>query len=293
MCRMTKKNRAKRPLLVLAIVLSAVTLMATSALALASGLPDHDAFVMPDDPETPADESATPHNGQNLDAAASQGGIGACEPTETIYLKWDLSELAGANVDTATLTLTATYASDTGSADLTLYQTSDGWSEDALTLNTAPSISASIQTVSAPPAGASPTIITFSNPALVTYINDQAANDGVASFALRFSNCSTGFTFARFADKESAGDGPYLLMQNNNAVRLHTLRTAGKESKWLVVGGLVFIVLGSALVVQPISRRQAKSESSNQAQAAAMNRARLQEAEQMRAEHGAHSQDER
>jgi hypothetical protein len=247
-----KKNRAKRFLLKLGTALSITALTASSALALASGLPDHDTFVSTGTP-------AATHDGQNLVVAASQGPGNVCSFTETVYLQWSLAELSGSSIDAATLTLTATDTINTGAATISLYQTTDGWDEDTLTANGAPPVGTLIQTVNAPPPGdpPSPATIIFDNSNLVTYINSQAIGDGVVSFALRFDSCSaTGITFAHFADRESGNDGPYLLMQNNNAARLRTLRTTNSKSAWL--GGVILavIILGTAPITRFVLQRR-------------------------------------
>jgi uncharacterized repeat protein (TIGR01451 family) len=172
-----------------------------------SRAPDHDTYVKATAPNTNYD-------GNNLATSASTAG---CTPTDITYLQWNLADIADIEtVLTATLTLTATYAAGTSSAQLSLYETGDNWTETTINYSNAPPVGALIETIAAPPPGnpPSPAIITLSSAALATYINNQAHGDGVASLALRFNGgCSGTFTLAVFRDTESGANGPGLVLE--------------------------------------------------------------------------------
>jgi uncharacterized repeat protein (TIGR01451 family) len=171
-----------------------------------STLPSQDTFVRVTAPDTNFDT-------QDLAVAASKAG---CTPTDTTYLQWDLSDIDDIEtVLTATLTLTATFADGTSSAQLSLYETDDAWTEDYLNYNNAPSVGTLIETVAAPLPGypPSPAIVAFNSVTLTTYIDTQAHGDGVASFALRFSDGCGTLTLALFDDTESGTNGPGLVLE--------------------------------------------------------------------------------
>lgn len=223
------------------IVLAYVTLGITSAVfAGASGPPDHDTYVRETNPDV---------NFNTQDLSVS-GSTTSCNPTDTIYLKWDLADIAdGEVVHTAFLTLTANYATATSSATLALYQVSDDyqgqptpWTESGLMANNAPTPGALIETQPAPTAPGQ--TVVFDSAALASYVTNEAAGDNVVSFALRFSNGCEIFSLARFEDRESTTGGPDLQLYNPNVVGLRSFAGVG-----LVAGRFLLSLALVALAV--------------------------------------------
>ncbi|HOT90751.1 MAG TPA: DNRLRE domain-containing protein [Anaerolineae bacterium] len=198
------------------------------AWALASGLPSDDAYVYDQEP-------ADPHNGEELIVDASTT---SCTASDIIYMQWDLADIRSNDIHTATLTLTATYASSTGSAFLTLYETTDAWDETTLTLNNAPAVGTAIETRPAPTAVGQ--TVVFSGTNLLNYVTTAANGDKVVSFALRLSSGCSAYSGVYFRAKEYlSGGGPYLFLQGPNAVKHSGLRIAGLDAQWPIVGMLI------------------------------------------------------
>ena len=140
-----------------------------------------------------------------LSVAASTS---ACTPTDIAYIHWDLGDIpTTAYVHTATLTLTANYATGAEGVLLGLYETDSGWQEETLTWATSPALGALLETRPAPTANGQ--TVTFDSAALRDYLNGKI-NSGVgqASFALRFTGGCRLFALARFDDRESGLTGP-------------------------------------------------------------------------------------
>lgn len=213
-----------RRFVLVGILLAFVTLgMVNDVFAVASGPPAHDTFVR----ET---ASGTNFNTQDLSVV---GSTTACNPTDTVYFKWDLADIAGGEVvQTALLTLTANFVSATSSATLALYQASDNyqappasWTESELKASNAPAPGTLIETQPAPTAIGQ--TVVFDSAALASYVNNEAGGDNVASFALRFSGGCEVLTVARFEDRESSTGGPDLQLSNLSAVGLRSFDGAG------------------------------------------------------------------
>jgi hypothetical protein len=231
-------------------VLIILAMTAGIALGLASGPPHDDAYVR----TTSGD---TNFNTLELSVASSTT---ACNVSDTTYLKWDLSSIpAGQTIGSATLTLTSTGVSGTGTAQLTLYKSGDAysagpnvgqpWTEAGLTANNAPVISVPADALETQ---AAPTVIgqtlVFNSAALVSYLNTELAGDKVASLAIRFSSgCVAGVSFIRFGSKEAASGQPDLQLVNPTAVGLVKLAAGSYPSNSWVLLTISSIVLGLSI----------------------------------------------
>jgi hypothetical protein len=223
------------------ILLVFVTLsMANEVSAVASGPPTNDSFVR----VTAVD---TNFNALGLSVAASTS---SCNPTDTIYLKWDLANIpVGKTVHTASLTLTSNYVSSTSGATLALYRTSDDYAgsqtalaESELTANNAPAPEALIETQPAPTVS-SQTVV-FDSAALASYVNAEAGGDKMVSFVIRFSQGCNTLDLVRFDDHESGASGPDLQLQDPTVVHMQSVRGLGFN---LGIGA--FLVITSALIL--------------------------------------------
>jgi hypothetical protein len=240
----------KRLFFTTALVILIAVFCAQAALALASGSPSQDSYVRETNPDANFD-------GEDLSVV---GSTNACNPTDTVFLQWDLSSIAdGETVHSATLKLTPRFVTSTSDAMLSLYETGDGWTEGAITANNDPAIGNLIQTISAPTAVGEQAV--FSNGALATYLNNQAAGDNIASFALRFSSgCAASVSGIIFQDEESPADKPDLQMSNPTALSLFSASASSPSGLarfnpwiWLVAFALFVALL--TFNWKPIRRR--------------------------------------
>jgi hypothetical protein len=194
---------------------------------------------------------------------SSDIGGGCNQHNGTIYLQWDLTSVIG-ETDSATIDLTAgTNSSHPSQATLTLYSTvGDGtWTDGG---GSVPSIDQALSSVSLGP-GSIPqgTLITFpSTQGLTDYINEQSStsgvagdNDDTATFAVRFSSCSS--DFQEIGDNTTASP-PTLGLEGPTAVTLSSLDASGNHPRPLVV--VTGAALLTALVVKFIVRRRYEGE---------------------------------
>ncbi len=180
----------------------------------------------------------------------NSGGLGSCDATDTIYLRWNLSGIDDVVGPTSTLKLTSNDAQAGNTGSVSLYKVvDDSWSETTLTNNTpAPTLGSLIVSVSIPTT--SPGTITFTGQNLADYLNetttfvngttDTTAGDDVVSFALRITGC-TGFTNSvRFDAKDGSGTAPTLDLFNPTAITLSTLTaTAGSATPYPLLAALI------------------------------------------------------
>ncbi len=186
--------------------------------------PDHDTYVDVNDAEKN-------FNGNQLEVSAS---LETCEPTSITFLQWDLTHIpAYSAVQTATLKLTAFGAMNNAEGTwLALYATGDNWTEDTLTYANAPALGTRIESrplpLSIPPEGQA---VIFTDDALRLYLEEQLADDQIASFALRLEGrCDIGYTVALFYDSESQSDVPDLYLETQVRPTDVTIGKAGPAS---------------------------------------------------------------
>lgn len=187
------------------------------------------------------------------------GSTTSCNATDVTYLQWDLSAIpAGQTVVNATVTLTASTATNVSGATLGLYNVSGTWAEDTLSWSNAPGLplapSALLDTKSAPTSGNS---VIFSSPALDNYLNTGTGAAGPgrkASFALAFgSGCNSGLSLVLFNSKESTtGTGPELQFPPATAV---TLQSFGGTSTVNVGAGLPWLAVLAGVTILTVRIR--------------------------------------
>lgn len=151
----------------------------------------------------------------NFDAngLSAVSSTSACNQTDRIYIQWDLSSVPdGTTIDVASITLTAEFVSKSAGATLGLYKTQDSWVETGITQNNAPAVGNLLASVSAPSsAGQS---IVYNGAALLAYLNQEAAGDDIASFAVQFNDdCAEGISLAVFSDAEAGSGRPVLQIE--------------------------------------------------------------------------------
>jgi len=197
------RKMMKRLLLSIMVVGLGLLLVVEGALAEEGGAAGPDAFVR-------ITQSEVNFDAAYLSVAASTS---ACTPTDVTYIHWDLNDIPTmAFVHTATLTLTANYATRTDGVLLGLYETESGWQEETLTWSTSPTVGALIETRPAPTASGQ--VVTFDSIALRNYLNSQIdSGAGEASFALRFTEGCSLFALARFDDRESGPTAPAMHLE--------------------------------------------------------------------------------
>lgn len=229
-----------RRILIIAVVGLLLAAGVHAVLAAASGLADQDTYVV----------ASQPNNNYNGGDLAAAGSLPTCNPTYISYLQWDLVDVpGGATIGSAVITLTVRFTSGVQPGTLlSLYETGDYylstttlWTEGGLTFNNAPGAGTLIQSIPAPTAF--PSVVTFNNAALATYLNNEAAGDDLASFALGISGtCSAGATIVGFEDSESASGGPMLLVQSPSAIEVRNARVQAEPQD--VPASLPVFVLG-------------------------------------------------
>lgn len=206
---------------------------ATSALA-APRAPEADTFV----------DHQTANQGTNFDtqdlrlSGSNQGSV--CTATRTGLIRWDLADV-GASIGSAKLTLTTIFPTGSTSAggyEITLFRVADdAWDEATVTYLSGIAVGPAIQSVNLPNPVTDGFPIVFDNAALASYLDEQAAGDGKASFAVRFTTCASTST-QRFADKEPTGSvgAPILELFGTNAVTLTDASAQQTNSLPLYVG---------------------------------------------------------
>ncbi len=193
----------KRILLSTVIIGLGLLLLVEGTLAEEGGAAGPDVFVRITQPEANFDAAY-------LSVAASTS---TCNPTDVTYVRWNLSDIpTTAYIHTATLTLTANYATGTDGILLGLYETDSGWQEETLTWATSPPPGALIETRPAPTTGGQ--TVTFDSTALRDYLNGKIRSGASeANFALRFTAGCRLFALARFADRESGSTAPAMHLE--------------------------------------------------------------------------------
>jgi hypothetical protein len=245
----------KRIILVAVVVVLTVSFAVQGALALSTISVAADTWVHAGD--------STNHNTQGL--GVTSGGInGACNPSDTAFLRWDLSGVTAANVGSATVTLTdfQNTGFSTNPVELTLYAVADNtWNEANLGGDTAgtfppPPIGNALATATAPVSPSNSPLV-FQSQLLTDYVKGKAGT--AASFAVQMTTCG-GATSPNVLlyDKEngSSTTDPYMTITPTTAVQVSTFRTADPAVNWpLIVGlGVLALVVIGGLAV---SRRRA------------------------------------
>jgi hypothetical protein len=246
-----RKELAVRHFVIAGILLVFVAFgMVNVVSAASSGPPVSDTFIR-------ITAGNTNFDGLGLSVAASTSN---CNPTDTIYLQWDLADIpSGSTVYTTSLTLTANYVSSTSGATLGLYRASDNytespalWTESGLTANNAPAPNALIETQSAPTMSGQ--TVVFDSAALASYVNAEAAGDKMVSFAVRFSQGCNTLDLVRFDDHENGASGPDLQLQDPNAVRIQSFQSLRAD----IGMGATLVVVSVLIVALTHSRQNSK-----------------------------------
>lgn len=216
------------------------------AFALASGPPDADASVYSND------TSLT----QNLDQLRAESGDPVCNRTRWSYVKWNLAGVPpGTTISTASMTYYVNLVNLPSGAvpQISLFKVlDDSWQETSVTSGNGPAFGDLIQSVPVPAAN---TTIEFNNADLVTYLQQEAAGDDVASFGLAITgNCGNASVLVRMYSKDSPNPDtpdPNLNIADPNAVTLRTMEAeAGSSTTPLLLGGiaLLLVATGAGLV---------------------------------------------
>ncbi len=176
--------------------------------------------------------------------------IGAGCNSWTVYLQWTGLGSVSEAISTATVSLvTGLIASSGGTGTLTLYETTD---------DSMPSggIGPSLQSVPIGTEPSSGTTITFPTSAgLVTYLNTARTGDGTATFAVKWSAC-TSITLS-FQDN-STGDPPLLSLFNSTPVTLTTFHAADTAPvNWPLYAGIAVIAILALTGAVALRRRSA------------------------------------
>lgn len=176
------------------------------------------------------------------------------------YLKWDLNTITK-QIGTANVSFVVSSVPTLGSQASTLSLVAvsdDAWNETNVG-SVKPALGSTLSSVtfdpSNPPTQGS-TLAFPSTPELLTFLNQQVANDPVgqkyASLGLVFSACSAGAPSIRFASKTNATyAGPKMDLVDPTAVALTTLEANQPASNWplyIGLGALALLVLGGLLV---------------------------------------------
>ncbi|HOT90750.1 MAG TPA: DNRLRE domain-containing protein [Anaerolineae bacterium] len=187
----------------LTLALAWTLLGVAAASAYPASPPNHDTYV----------DVNSPDDNFNANLLELSGSTSSCELTSFTFLQWNLSHIpAYAEVTTATLALTVTGAMNVEAATrVALYATGDAWTEDTLTYANAPALGTKLDSQPLPLEGET---LIFSNDALRLYLEDQLAENRIASFALLLEGtCSSGVTMVLFNDREQGVDFPELYLE--------------------------------------------------------------------------------
>lgn len=257
----------KRRLSLIALALLVCLSVASVALAY-NGPPIHDSWV---------DGSENNYNGQTMKLFASNAG--ACTPTSTMYLRWDISSIMGEPVADKTIAfadmdLYVSNASFSAPITVSLYQVlNDDWDEATISGANAPAVGALITTfnVSSPPAAGTKITIASNtqdgdptNDGLANFLQAQnpandPAGDGEASFALRITGCGLGTSRIDFYDRASGATQPYLALENPNAITLLNLEADSPTATPLLLGGFALLLVAAGAGLLWTRRNQAAS----------------------------------
>ena len=188
---------------------------------------------------------------QNTTAlTVASGGIGACNPTYTTYMKWSLTGVSTAANPKSTLTLRASFLTSGSNGNLALYEVSDvAWTEATITFANPPAVGSSpIATASLPTAY--PQDVVFTGSALADYINRQSAFVGgddtiagpnVVSFAVRITGCTANNSSVAFYSRTGTTP-PALNVVAPTAITLSTFQAADPAVNWPLIAGLGALV---------------------------------------------------
>jgi len=192
----------------------------------------------------------------NLWITLSNTPGGDCTVTRITNLQWNLANLAGQTLGTASITLTRNGAtSNAPNYVVGLYQLADNWT-DASNWNTAPQPGAQIETKPFPTSNGA--TVVFNSTALVQYLQSQINGDGVASFAVRLVS-STGTCSAVvssvFNSSSMATGQPTLAAGTPTAVDMTT--ASAERTSWPLYAGLAAVALVVVAGVMMSRRRTA------------------------------------
>ncbi len=197
-------------------------------------------------------QTGTPTVENNTRLTVGSSYVSACNPSYTIYLKWNVSDVTTAAKDTSTLKLKVDIFGG-ASGNLALYEVSDtSWTEGTISASAPPALAANpITTVPVPTAAGQN--ITFTGSALADYINKQSAHVGgtdtiagpdILSLAVRIIDCTTFDNSIAFFSSTGTTP-PVLSVMNPTAVSLSTFAAAGPATNWLLIAGLGLAALAA------------------------------------------------
>lgn len=241
---------SRRTIITTTLVLLILAISTVSAAALVSGPPIADAYVYQTNPDT----------NYNNNYLYVRGDTTSCTQTQVAYLRWDLSTLTDPSVaQYAGITLKANFTSGApAQTQVTMYKVAnDTWDEATIKFNGAPPRGDVLDAKTITVAG----LVTFSAPAILTYLQQEANVDNFATIALAMTgNCTATATTVRFDSAEPATGGvaPSLDLRTTappTAVHLSTA-SAKQAATWPLyagLGALALIVAGGLA----ISRRRA------------------------------------
>ena len=233
--------------LVLLLVIS--LLLVSAAIVFASGTLSDDAYV---------DSTGTVKDGDGYLSVSASGGVNGCTPTETTFLKFNLSSISGevsSNTKTSSLNVESIFSSGANASGyLLLWAATDNWSESTGTKPT-PVGSSALVTVTLP---VSDGIVSFSSDDLNDYLNqeskyvgegDSTKGDDVASFIILIGECTklSNSVFFDEKDGDDYGDDPSLSLFDPNSFTVSTIY-ASRDSKvshfnWPVMAGLTALLV--------------------------------------------------
>lgn len=196
----------------------------------------------------------------------NSGGLGVCNFTETVYLRWSLSGVNDAVGPSTQLKLTVNDAQAGNTGSLSLYRVADdSWNEATVT-NDTPAPTVGLEITSVPIPTTSPAPVTFTGQELADYLaettafangsTDMIAGDDVASFAVRVTGCR-GFTNpVRFDAREGSGTAPLLNLFNPTAITLTALTAGARPETPLARYALFASLIGLAAAAVVWLRRR-------------------------------------
>jgi hypothetical protein len=225
-----------------------VTLLALTAFGIASaagtGVPIADTY-------TNINAADTAYGTETQLWATLSGNNGICTTTRITYLQWDLSNLAGTSLGSASIQLTRTGGtSNPQNYTVGLYEVGNGWTETS-TWNTAPQPTTLIESKPFPTANGEK--VTFNSTAFVDSL--QGKLGGTASYAIQFvqpGGCSSTVSVI-FGSRESGANAPALAAATPTAVEVST--ASAERSSWPLYAGLGAVALVVIAGVM-ISRRR-------------------------------------
>jgi hypothetical protein len=179
----------------------------------------------------------------NLWITLSNTPGGACTVTRITNLQWNVDDLAGRSVGSASITLTRNGGTSNAPGYVVgLYELADNWT-DASNWNTTPQPGAQIETKPFPASNGA--TVVFNSAALATYLQNQINGDGIASFAVRLvsnsGSCSATVS-AVFNSSSMTSGRPTLAAATPNAVEVSTA-SAETATSWPLYAGLAAVAL--------------------------------------------------